>query len=106
MTVLDQCRVRWGRVLSVDGDTVTVRDRGLTLEGHRLVEGPLRVGQVRRAVDGVGWRSRCLRRDRGVALGLGVSEAFSRSASASADLDEPHVGGCQRSAHTGASGRL
>jgi len=55
LTVLDQCRVRWGRVLSVDGDTVTVRDRGLTLEGHLLVEGALRVAQVRRSVDGVGF---------------------------------------------------
>jgi hypothetical protein len=55
LTVLDQCRVRWARVLSVDGDSVTVRDRGLALAGHLLVEGPLRTGQVLRAVDGVGF---------------------------------------------------
>lgn len=55
LTVLDQCRVRWGRVLSVDGDTVTVRDRGLALDGHLLVEGPPRVARVRRGVEGVGF---------------------------------------------------
>jgi hypothetical protein len=54
LTVLDQCRIRWGRVISVDGDSVTVRDRGLALAGHSLVEGRVRTGQVRRAVDGLG----------------------------------------------------
>ena len=60
LTVLDQCRVRWGRVLSVDGDTVTVRDRGLTLDGHLLVEGAQREAFVRRSVDGVGFAQELL----------------------------------------------
>ncbi|MGA2037178.1 MAG: DUF6390 family protein [Acidimicrobiales bacterium] len=55
LMVLDRCRIRWARVLSVDGDAVTVRDRALALEGHMLVEGPERVEQVRRSVDGVGF---------------------------------------------------
>lgn len=54
LTVLDRCRIRWGRVLAVDGDAVTVRVRPLVLEGYRLLEGPSRVEQVRRSVDGLG----------------------------------------------------
>jgi hypothetical protein len=55
LTVLDRCRIRWARVLSVDGDTVTVRDRALAFEDRLLVDGPERVEQVRRSVDGVGF---------------------------------------------------
>lgn len=55
LTVLDRCRVRWGTVLSVDGDAVTVRDKGLALEGQRLVYGRDRVEQVRRSVAGTGF---------------------------------------------------
>jgi uncharacterized protein DUF6390 len=55
MTVLDQCRVRWGTVLSVEGDLALVKSQGLTLRGHALVEGSPRVEQVRRSVDGMGF---------------------------------------------------
>jgi hypothetical protein len=55
LTVLDRCRIRWGKVLAVEGDSVTVRDRALAFEGHMLVDGPERVEQVRRSVDGVGF---------------------------------------------------
>jgi len=55
LTVLDRCRIRWARVLSVDGDTVTVRDRALAFEDQLLVDGPERVEQVHRSVDGVGF---------------------------------------------------
>jgi hypothetical protein len=55
LTVLDRCRIRWGKVLSVNGPTVTVSDRALVLDGHLLVEGPRRVEDVRRSVDGVGF---------------------------------------------------
>ncbi|MGZ4204930.1 MAG: DUF6390 family protein [Actinomycetota bacterium] len=34
--VLDRCRIRWGRVLEVDGDTAIVRARLLEWDGHRL----------------------------------------------------------------------
>ncbi len=55
LMVLDRCRIRWARVLSADGDTITVQGRALAFEDHLLVEGPERVEQVRRSVDGVGF---------------------------------------------------
>ncbi|HVX46436.1 MAG TPA: DUF6390 family protein [Mycobacteriales bacterium] len=45
--VLDRCRVRWGRIRSVDGDTVTVRMRPLAWNGHRLSLGPHQLEQAR-----------------------------------------------------------
>jgi hypothetical protein len=36
LTVLDQCRVRWGRVTALRGDEVMVRCRPLTWDGRRL----------------------------------------------------------------------
>ncbi|NQV06809.1 hypothetical protein HQ535_09665 [bacterium] len=36
MKVLDGCRIRWGMVVSVDGDTAVVRSRPLTYSGRRL----------------------------------------------------------------------
>jgi len=54
LRVLDRCRIRWGRVVSVEAETVTVRDRALAFVDHKLVEGPERVEQVRRAVGGAG----------------------------------------------------
>lgn len=42
LRVLDQCRIRWGRVEAVAGEIVTVRSRGLLFDGHRLVLGPER----------------------------------------------------------------
>lgn len=55
MTVLDRCRIRWGTVLAVDGDRVTVRDRGLRFDGSRLGPGAPRCEVVRRGLDGVGF---------------------------------------------------
>jgi hypothetical protein len=54
LTVLDRCRIRWGRVEAVDGDQVTVRNRVLDVEGPRLVLGPEQLETARRSVDGVG----------------------------------------------------
>jgi len=54
LTVLDRCRIRWGRVQAVTGDLVTVRNRVLAFESSRLVLGPEQVEEVRRSVDGVG----------------------------------------------------
>jgi hypothetical protein len=34
--VLDSCRIRWGRVTSVDGDHAVVRGRRLAWDGHAL----------------------------------------------------------------------
>ena len=36
LQVLDRCRIRWGRVVAVDGDTAIVRSRHLSWDGHRL----------------------------------------------------------------------
>ncbi len=36
LTVLDRCRIRWGRVTAVDGERVTVRSRPLSWDGRRL----------------------------------------------------------------------
>jgi hypothetical protein len=37
--VLDRCRIRWGRVVSTDGDTAVVSSRPLRWTGRRLVLG-------------------------------------------------------------------
>lgn len=39
LSVLDRCRVRWGRVLAVDSDRALVRSRPLTWDGTRLALG-------------------------------------------------------------------
>jgi hypothetical protein len=54
LTVLDRCRIRWGRVEAVSGDLVTVRNRILAFEGSRLVLGAEQVEVVHRSLDGVG----------------------------------------------------
>lgn len=55
LTVLDRCRIRWGRVEDVRGDFVTVRNRVLTFDGSRLVLGDEVVEQARRSLGGVGF---------------------------------------------------
>jgi hypothetical protein len=55
LEVLDRCRVRCATVLSLNGDLVTIRDRALRVDGQLLVEGPERVEQARRSLDGVGF---------------------------------------------------
>ena len=37
--VLDQCRIRWGRIEVVEGDRVAVRSRALTWSGGQLMLG-------------------------------------------------------------------
>jgi len=54
LTVLDRCRIRWGRVESVSGDLVTVRNQVLSFEGSRLSLGPDRLEVARRGHEGVG----------------------------------------------------
>lgn len=57
LTVLDRCRIRWGRVLAVAGDQVSVEYRPLTWDGRQLGYGPPEVEIAVRAVDGVGLTS-------------------------------------------------
>ena len=40
LTVLDRCRIRWGRVTAVHGDQVIVESSALTWDGRRLSLGP------------------------------------------------------------------
>jgi hypothetical protein len=57
LTVLDRCRIRWGRVEAVTGDLVQVRNRVLAFDGSRLVLGGERVEQARFSLDGAGFVS-------------------------------------------------
>jgi hypothetical protein len=54
LRVLDRCRIRWGRVETVDGDIVLIRNRTLQFRQDRLALGPAVLESARRAVDGVG----------------------------------------------------
>lgn len=53
LRVLDQCRIRWGTVLSVEGDAAVVRSRGLMWDGWTVRPGPLRTEQATVATDGL-----------------------------------------------------
>jgi hypothetical protein len=52
--VLDRCRIRWGRVLRVDGDRATVLSQPLTWDGHQLALGQHREEEVTRGTGGLG----------------------------------------------------
>jgi hypothetical protein len=54
LTVLDRCRIRWGRVLVVLGDQVVVESRPLTWDGRTLALGPAGTETVVQSVDGIG----------------------------------------------------
>ncbi len=54
LTVLDRCRIRWGRVLSLHGDQVVVESQPLTWGGRRLDYGPPEAETVVRSIDGMG----------------------------------------------------
>ena len=51
--VLDRCRIRWGRVLGVEADEVTVRTRRLAWDGARLGLDDPETERARRGRDGV-----------------------------------------------------
>ncbi len=57
LTVLDRCRIRWGRVLGLHGDQVVVESAPLTWDGRRLDYGPPQVETAVRSIDGVGLAS-------------------------------------------------
>ncbi|MDJ0464264.1 DUF6390 family protein [Streptomyces sp. H27-C3] len=52
LLVLDQCRIRTGVVLHVDGASATVESRPLRLDGVAMVTGPLRQEVVRWSIGG------------------------------------------------------
>lgn len=52
LEVLDRCRVRWGQVVSVNGDEVVVGSRALRWDGRQLSMGPRRLETVTRAAHG------------------------------------------------------
>lgn len=53
LTVLDQCRIRWGKVLAVQGDQVVVESTPLSWDGHVLGFGEHRTEAVTRSIDGI-----------------------------------------------------
>jgi hypothetical protein len=53
LTVLDRCRIRWGRVQAVSGDQVVVESRPLTWDGQLLGLGEPMQETAVRAIDGV-----------------------------------------------------
>jgi hypothetical protein len=54
LTVLDRCRIRWGKVQAVAGDQVVVESAPLTWDGRRLDFGRPATETAVRSVDGVG----------------------------------------------------
>ena len=54
LTVLDSCRIRWGKVIAMQGDEVVVESRPLTWDGHRLGMGLPENETAERSLDGVG----------------------------------------------------
>jgi len=54
LTVLDRCRIRWGKVLAVHGDQVVVQSQPLTWDGRWLRLGPAQTETVVQSLDGVG----------------------------------------------------
>jgi hypothetical protein len=55
--VLDSCRIRWGRVLAVDGERLTVESRRLECHGTRLFPGDPRPESVRWSAAGMSLHS-------------------------------------------------
>ncbi len=52
LQVLDRCRIRWGRLAEIHGDTAVVYSRPLTWDGHRLNLGPAAAETARLRRDG------------------------------------------------------
>lgn len=49
--VLDRCRIRWGQIVSIEGDQATVLSRPLTWDGHEVGLGETRTETATCAVD-------------------------------------------------------
>jgi hypothetical protein len=54
LRILDQCRIRWGRVVSVEGSQAVVMSQPLTFDGEHLGLGPYRAETVTRGTQGLG----------------------------------------------------
>jgi hypothetical protein len=55
LSFMDNCRVSWGQVVSVDGATLTAQVQPLILEGNNLVLGPAQPRQINRQLYGSGF---------------------------------------------------
>lgn len=55
LEILDRCRIRWGHVVELHEDFLTVTSRPLRFDGSRLTLGDEEPEVVRRARDGVGF---------------------------------------------------
>jgi DNA-binding transcriptional regulator YhcF (GntR family) len=55
LQILDRCRIRWGRVISVEQGRVTLRSRPLTWDGRKLDLGAPRIETATLGVDGLGF---------------------------------------------------
>lgn len=55
LAFIDNCRISWGKVLTVDGSTLTIEVMPLLIAGHRLVLGPPERRTVNREFDGNGF---------------------------------------------------
>jgi hypothetical protein len=55
LSFMDNCRISWGRVVSVDGATLAAEVRPLTIAAHNLALGPAEVRPVNRQLDGRGF---------------------------------------------------
>jgi len=55
LTVLDRCRIRWGRVEALHGDQAVVRSRPLCFDGRRLGFGEPTTETAARSVGGLGY---------------------------------------------------
>ena len=66
LTVLDRCRIRWGRVEALQGDQAVVRSRPLTFDGRHLGFGEPAAETATRTANGLGYL-------RGLAVGDWVS---------------------------------
>jgi hypothetical protein len=55
LEILDQCRIRWGQVVTVEGETAVVNSRPLTWDGKRLELGQPRPETVTLAIGGLGF---------------------------------------------------
>ena len=52
---MDQCRISWGRVVTVEGSELVVEREPLTLIEGKLVLGPVQTVRVARQVEGRGF---------------------------------------------------
>ncbi len=57
LSFMDNCRISWGKVVSLDGSTLTVEVMPLVIAGHRLVLGSPERRTVNRELDGKGFVS-------------------------------------------------